>query len=682
MPSILSDDDKQTVKRTVPKATNKIHAVAVAKLYISLPQTPHPTWQPTNLQGALVLANDLVGNTFWLKLVDVSPANRGVIWDQEIYDSFQWFQDRTFFHSFEGEECLFGFSFVDEKEARQLRKKVEEREKNAAKGTKGKAFALGPPQSAYSSGGRVQSLVGGGLAGAGLGAGGGVGGGGGAAGKSHGRFGGLFHRHSSANATAQTGPSQSIIPPRGVEIHNSNSNSYNASPNTSRPASASGIDLSDPAVQAVLQDLLQMGITEDQIEEHADFIRTYLEQNKATAAANQEKKDRAARAPPPPPPPPAAANLSPQNTGSSSGTSKRGPPPAPPPSRRAGGGTTSTPSSAIQRPPSPSPSPPREPSPPRPRFRAPPPLADAGKFAQTPELPTRGRAGSTANAAPAVGIPGPPPPPRPPKTPLIEDQGEAAAPYAPASRFAVPPPFEGKRVGSAGLPPPPTPARNVGGAAGAGAAGVPPPPPPRDSHALPPAAVGGLPPPPRPRASPNPNSGGFGDGPPPAPPLPPPNFSRPVPPAPGGSGPPLPPSLPPPNASAVGAGGPPPPPPPPPSMPPRGAGAGPPPPPALPPPGASAAPAAPAAPGRDGLLADIQKGARLKKVSDAEKRDRSAVAVPGGEPATPAAGAGAGAAGGGQDAASGGLAGALASALAARKSKVSHSDDEKDDDDW
>jgi hypothetical protein len=72
------------------------------------------------------------------------------------------------------------------------------------------------------------------------------------------------------------------------------------------------------------------------------------------------------------------------------------------------------------------------------------------------------------------------------------------------------------------------------------------------------------------------------------------------------------------------------------------------------------------APGRDGLLADIRGGARLKKVSDTEKKDRSAAAVPGGEPA---GGAG-GAATPGGDA---GLAGALASALAARKSKVSHS---------
>lgn len=78
-----------------------------------------------------------------------------------------------------------------------------------------------------------------------------------------------------------------------------------------------------------------------------------------------------------------------------------------------------------------------------------------------------------------------------------------------------------------------------------------------------------------------------------------------------------------------------------------------------------------AAPGRDGLLSDIRGGARLKKVSDSEKRDRSAAAVPGSEPAAPAPGAAGGvAAGGGEQ---GGLAGALASALAARKSKVSHS---------
>lgn len=64
------------MKRTVPKSANKIHT-EVAKLYIAYPDRHR--WTYTGLQGAVVLANDLVGNTFWLKLVDISPANRGVI---------------------------------------------------------------------------------------------------------------------------------------------------------------------------------------------------------------------------------------------------------------------------------------------------------------------------------------------------------------------------------------------------------------------------------------------------------------------------------------------------------------------------------------------------------------------------------------------------------------------------
>lgn len=101
-------------------------------------------------------------------------------------------------------------------------------------------------------------------------------------------------------------------------------------------------------------------------------------------------------------------------------------------------------------------------------------------------------------------------------------------------------------------------------------------------------------------------------------------------------------------------------------MPPRGAGAT-----GIDADSAAAIPKAPVA-GRDGLLADIRGGARLKKVSDAEKRDRSAAMVPGTESAAPPPPPSGGAPGGGGDA-GGGLAGALASALAARKSKVSHS---------
>lgn len=72
MPSILGEEDKETVKRFVPKQTNKIQAVAVARLYVAYPN--RSKWTYTGLQGAVVLANDLVGNTYWVKMVDISVS--------------------------------------------------------------------------------------------------------------------------------------------------------------------------------------------------------------------------------------------------------------------------------------------------------------------------------------------------------------------------------------------------------------------------------------------------------------------------------------------------------------------------------------------------------------------------------------------------------------------------------
>lgn len=70
MPATLSDSDKEIIRRTVPKSANKIQAAAVARLYVAHPNKQR--WTYTGLQGAVVLSNDLVGNTFWIKLVDIS----------------------------------------------------------------------------------------------------------------------------------------------------------------------------------------------------------------------------------------------------------------------------------------------------------------------------------------------------------------------------------------------------------------------------------------------------------------------------------------------------------------------------------------------------------------------------------------------------------------------------------
>ena len=575
-------------------------------------------------------------------LMKVQGSNRGVLWDQEIYDPFYYNQDRTFFHSFELENCLAGLSFVDEKEAKQFKKKMEEREKSASKATRATPFqgSGSQPAGALSNG------------------------------KAHHRFGGigsLLHgqRSSSAPHLPPQQP-QSIIPPREpAQLHSTQIGSSDDKP--------SSLDAVDPSWRGILGELLEMGITEDQIEQNSDFIRDYIEQRKASGepiengaqnGALAGDESRRSKAPPPPPPPSARLeSISPQNTGSIA-SPKRGPAPTPPPARRSRPESQSTASSYQEK--SPDRSPQRTPSPPRPayQFRAPPPLADAGKFAHVaaPSLPKRNRAASN------VANPGPPPPPRPPKTPM-EDEDDAKP------KFGVPPPFQGERKSSVAPPPPPSrtplPSSIRDSRDSSDRRAVPPssavapPLPPKTPSVPPPSSASPLPPPlpPGRNAAVTP------------PPPPHPSQPRPVPHVPSSTA-----TLPPPPPPLPSSGGAPPPPPPlpssgaPPPPPPMPSTGGPPPPPLPPGRGGAAAPPLPQpAGGKEDVLAAIRAsggvgGGGLKKVSDQDKRDRSAAAVPG---AAPSAGPGVGSSP--APAGGGGLGDALAAALSQRNKKVSAS---------
>ncbi|KAF4811867.1 Proline-rich protein LAS17 [Colletotrichum siamense] len=389
MPSILSDDDKETVKRFVPKQTNKIQAVAVARLYVAYPNPAK--WTYTGIQGAIVLSNDLVGNTYWLKMVDISSANRGVIWDQEIFESWSYNQDRTYFHSFEIEECLAGLSFMDEKEAKQFKKKMDDREKNASRGTRATPF-----------GGAAQSHP-----------------------HKHGLLGGLFgSRHASAPTPPDSPRAHGRMPSLG-------------GPNGHKSSEFAVLDAFDSNWRENFgQDLRDKGLTDEFIKENQEFIVDFLKEE-------QEKLMAGARShvPPPPPPPPTGSHsngieprnrLPPPPPPPADGprvpppppAPRRGNAPAPPPARRSG----KTEPPAVHREPTP-PSEPSAPEPPKNRFAVPPPLPDAGKLAHalggsvrsasrvsrfTTAANSKPRSGSTASPSESRCWPAAGPPPESP----------------------------------------------------------------------------------------------------------------------------------------------------------------------------------------------------------------------------------------------------------------------------
>lgn len=97
--TILSKEEKEKVKSAIPGGSNKIWTVSLARIYYAYPNPNE--WSYTGLQGGLAFARDSQG-THQFRLVDLDGA-QGVIWEHELYQDFDYFQDGPCFHSFPGD---------------------------------------------------------------------------------------------------------------------------------------------------------------------------------------------------------------------------------------------------------------------------------------------------------------------------------------------------------------------------------------------------------------------------------------------------------------------------------------------------------------------------------------------------------------------------------------------------
>lgn len=642
--AILSTADKEKIKRAVPKASNKVIDATVARLYVAYPDTSQ--WQYSGLVGAIVLVDDLVGHTFFLKMVDII-GNRGVVWDQELYVDFEYNQDRKFFHTFDTEDCLIGLLFEDTNDATHFHKRVTTRQKH-----------------------------------------------------------GLKQTVNNKNAIALKGrqvPKDAVVGPRGEYMD------VNTAQRQRRAKGVLYYDdVPPPEWRLLYSELAASGITEDMIADNREFIKSYIAQQGGPLVGleppiprklqrkelqKHEEPSLAPQPPPkakkaPPPPPPGAQSGAPSLASPTpfledATPVSSSPTPDPEVEQKPSPLRFRVPPISAQAPPvshtnigSPVQQQPPLPESSRPLPQAPQQYGQQQYGQQAPQQTTKFAVPPPFAAPPQrTGVPPPPP------------QRAGGPPPAPPQRGGVPPPPPPRASRGGPPPPPPRAARN---------AGVPPPPPTRGPASpafsqppqalphqptqpafLPPQQFSQPPPPPPTTGRPLPPPQATG------PPLPPPQATVPQaspplagvppPPTPVQAGiPPPPPPLPP-TAHQQPSGGPPPPPP----MPPTQMG-GPPPP---PPPAelSLAPPAATGDPSRDALLASIRgAGIGVLKKTDKSQLEKPSVILQEarGEPSAPTSG------GGGAGAPPATLADALASALNKRKGKVAGSDDENDDEDW
>jgi hypothetical protein len=97
--SILSKEEKAKVTSAIPKGSNKLWIASLARIYYAYPNPSQ--WSYAGLQGGLAFAKNSQG-ALHFKLVDLD-GTRGVIWEHELYQNFDYFQDRPYFHSFPGD---------------------------------------------------------------------------------------------------------------------------------------------------------------------------------------------------------------------------------------------------------------------------------------------------------------------------------------------------------------------------------------------------------------------------------------------------------------------------------------------------------------------------------------------------------------------------------------------------
>lgn len=413
--STISSSDKSKVKSSIPSSSNKILTATVARVFVAYPNKSQ--WSYTGIEGALAFVRDQDRNTFALKIVDLKAAKGagGVIWEHELYEPLSYHQDRTHFHTLEGDEHLIGFAFADDGEASELYKKISNRQKFAKSNS-----------SAAKKKNRGSKLLGGG---------------GGSSSKSNG--GKIDKSMIGAPSDFKHVAHMGYTAEKGFSAENV-----------------------DPSWSALLDQLSNMGISRADIQKNEGFIKDFVGKRGGVpskpAAGQAAGASKVKKVPPPAP--------------SRAGTTARKQPP-PPPAPRTRPGAASTPATSISAPPPPPPPPARggaaiAPPPP------PPPARGGGSSAAPPPPPPPPPARGSGGGGSAPPPPPPPPPmagssaaPPPPPPPSVG----AALPAPQAGRANLMASIQGQGVHNLKKVDPTAAAAGgaaIGGAAGLGAAAV------------------------------------------------------------------------------------------------------------------------------------------------------------------------------------------------------------------
>lgn len=89
---------------------SQVSFAAVARLYKA---SDSGSWYYPNIWGGVALVTD--GTSSYIRIVDLSGG--ALLYEQELYEKFDYNFAKPFFHVFEGDDCVHGLSFADVSDA-------------------------------------------------------------------------------------------------------------------------------------------------------------------------------------------------------------------------------------------------------------------------------------------------------------------------------------------------------------------------------------------------------------------------------------------------------------------------------------------------------------------------------------------------------------------------------------
>lgn len=96
---------------------------AVVQLLMALPSDP-TRWTPQQ-SGVVCFVKDSPQRSFYIRLYDIKAGK--LVWEQEIYNQLMYRRAKPFFHTFPGDDCQVGLNFADVTEAESFFTVVEDK---------------------------------------------------------------------------------------------------------------------------------------------------------------------------------------------------------------------------------------------------------------------------------------------------------------------------------------------------------------------------------------------------------------------------------------------------------------------------------------------------------------------------------------------------------------------------